>query len=593
MLPAKIAAGEVLTEVEVEQARTVLASCQADGSSEQVLARRLLGGDPMVRAVTAAPTAEEAAGEPAPGPHTGAMVALVPTEDEAAYLDVADGLPADELHITLAFLGPADQIDDETRSDVVSLVSKAMEVLDGPIPVEFTHIDHFGPGDEPAAVAMEVLSPELHEFRRALTNVLRIGGVEYSDRWAFRPHMTITYLDRAEAEAEWPPGPLEKPPKLEMSKILIRFGQDQEEILTIGSETTPESSVTAAAAAVGYPLLSQTLDALNGSLQAMDVETSTEIRTAIDYGWRSALDRVGRMATRAASAEQQTRWREMEPAAVAAQADVSNVNVLALIEPAVADAAAHVQRVTARTHAQIAALIEGAFGVDLDDVFPDPVLAGSYVTDQMTSALLASLDRLGDSDRIDPTNDVDPLVPPFALTRDVLAMAGGAEMDQGRPHRDGIGRPLQAATAGADSIALGPGPVAAVRDSILSYFEGAVAAGARRRAGALISEGLRSELSEVSARMAGASSDPPLEQVTVHTWRLNWNGRAQENMPRHAKLAGTTIVNESELQQVAGAQADPGEWPGVAVSHPGDHRYCHCGWQTRIELQPVQLALTV
>lgn len=591
-LPSRIAAGAELTAVDVDQIRTVLAGAGTDPAG--ALAVRLLGGEPMRRAVAAAATSEQAAGMPDPGPHTGAMIALIPDTDQAAELAVSDGLPADELHVTLAYLGPADELDDDTRSVIVSQTSKAMEVLDGPIVAEFGHISHLGPTDEPAAVAYELTAPELHRFRETLVSALRIAGVEPSNRYAFRPHMTVTYLDRDSAGDQYPEGPVSEPVRLEMTKIMIRFGSDHEDILTVGSSDL--LPVTAAAGGSGLRLLDDALTGLNRELASLDADTGVEIRSAIDIGWRSALDRVGRMATRAASAADQSRYRELSPAIVATSADLSAVNVDALIAPAVSDVAAHVQRVVDRTHAQVAAVIGDTLDVDIDDVWPSAGDVAARLESAMTQQLQIALGRLGDIGRIDPTDgDVDPLVPPYQLCRDTLAFAGGADLGLHTDiRRDAAGRPLRAATAGADSIPLGPGSVDAVRQSILAHGTvDVVTAAARRRAGGRISAELSAELASAADRMSGRSELPPLEQITVSTWRLNKNGRAAVNLPRHEKLAGITVSAESDLAAVADAATDPGDWPGVSYSHPGDHRYCHCGWDTEIRLVPVQLALPV
>lgn len=595
VLPAKIAAGHDLDTVDVECIRTVIAS--ADGKSASRTAIRLLGGQPMVDAVTAAPTAEQAANEPAPGPHTGAMIALMPDASQAAQLAVPDGLPADDLHITLAFLGPADEIDELTRAQTVQLVSDFVDGWRSPVRATFGHLSHFGPPDEPAAVAYELTSPGAHRFRAELVELLDVDDVYFSNRYAFRPHMTITYVERSAAESQWPAGPVEQPLTLDLTKVVVRFGADSEDIVTLGADRSYEPSgspVTAAAAPAGLSALSGALDALNADLRLIENDVGVEVRAAVDFGWRSALDRVGRMVTRTASAAEQTELRRLEPAAVAAAADLSTVNVDALIEPAVSDVAGHVRRVVGRAQQTVLAAIGDTFAVDVDGVFPDPDDVGAILFDSMSAALLGALGRLGDVARIDVSDgDADPLVVPYALTRDVLAFAGGADrITGGGVRRDSIGRPLRSATAGADSVPLGPGPVSAVRDAIITYADGAVTADARRRPGGRISDALRNDLADAAARMTGRTAEP-LEQVTVHVWRLNYNGRAIENLPRHEALAGTTVTAEADLQRLDAAQSDPNDWPGVSYSHPGDHRYCHCGWETRIELRPVQLALPV
>jgi 2'-5' RNA ligase len=594
-LPCRIAAGTDLSFTEIAAIQGVM--LLDDSSAEQRLARQLLGGEPMARAVAAAASVEQAVGQPDPGPHTGAMLAGVVPSDVAEQLSVSDGLPVGDLHVTLFFFGDAADLDESTRQSIRSVAQQFSARM--PISVIAGHVGHLGDAERDGAVAVayELTAPALHELHAEMQQQLDQLGVEYSDRFAFRPHLTITYLTPDEAESSWPEGPVDQPVEFELAGVAARFGDEDGDTDLIELQAPPTSPVTAAGAAVGYPVLSGALTELNGFLASVDRDLGVEVRTAVEIGWRSSLDRVGRMATRRAAAAAQRQLMQIEPgaAAVHAAADLSGLDVDALIGPAVDDIARHVERRAATVQAVVAGRIGELFGVDISNVWPEPAEIRTQLADAMTAELQRTLGRLGDRDRIDPTaTEADPLLAPYQLTRNVLAFAGGADIVDGGIRRDGIGRPLTARlTAGADSVPLGPGTIELVRDALVSWSDAGVTAAARRRAGAAISDELRAELSEVASRMAGASEQPPLEQVTVHTWRLNLNGRAIENLPRHEKLAGTTVASVSDLQQLADAAADPNDWPGVSYSHPGDHRHCHCGWDTHIELRPVQLALPV
>jgi hypothetical protein len=61
--------------------------------------------------------------------HTGAMVALIPTTVDAARLAVEGGEPADQLHVTLAYLGEAADLGPAGQQDVIDAVSTAVNGL--------------------------------------------------------------------------------------------------------------------------------------------------------------------------------------------------------------------------------------------------------------------------------------------------------------------------------------------------------------------------------------------------------------------------------------------------------------------------------
>jgi 2'-5' RNA ligase len=77
--------------------------------------------------------------------HTGAMVALIPTAEDAARLAVDGGEPAEQLHLTLAYLGEAADLGARGRQDVLDYVSTAangLPLLEG----EIFSVNAFNPG---------------------------------------------------------------------------------------------------------------------------------------------------------------------------------------------------------------------------------------------------------------------------------------------------------------------------------------------------------------------------------------------------------------------------------------------------------------
>jgi 2'-5' RNA ligase len=73
--------------------------------------------------------AEAPDGSEADPVHTSATVALIPTADDAARLAVDGGEPADELHVTLAYLGDAADLGAQGQQDVIDAVSSAVNGL--------------------------------------------------------------------------------------------------------------------------------------------------------------------------------------------------------------------------------------------------------------------------------------------------------------------------------------------------------------------------------------------------------------------------------------------------------------------------------
>lgn len=135
-------------------------------------------------------TADDALGDA----RRGAMVALIPTEDDAARLAVEGGVPADELHVTLWFLGEGAEWGDDdqqrVRDAVAEIAASATKVearafaaavfnpdTDSPCVVYLVGDDSGGLGTVRDAVAETVLE-----------------GVELPPQHSpWQPHLTIVY----------------------------------------------------------------------------------------------------------------------------------------------------------------------------------------------------------------------------------------------------------------------------------------------------------------------------------------------------------------------------------------------------------------
>lgn len=154
------------------------------GSDENVLNCRctLLYGD---EALTAAAGPEVS---------TLAMIAVHPTTDEASTLAVDGGLPPDELHVTLLFLGDAAALDAQAVKDAVAAVAKTLPPIDGSV----GGAAHFaeGPDGYPSILLPDVKG--LSTLQETLRASLAEASIESPSEHGFLPHMTLTYAEAPE-----------------------------------------------------------------------------------------------------------------------------------------------------------------------------------------------------------------------------------------------------------------------------------------------------------------------------------------------------------------------------------------------------------
>lgn len=173
-----------------------------------------------------APTVDQPEAAEADQPeHTGGMVALIPTAVDAAQLAVDGGLPVDELHLTLAFLG--EDVTGWDQEVVVAVHEVARKITDPaavqdddqPVPADydrrgpgqrgpltltvFAH-SHFNPnggpdGQEPCMVYQFSDSDDLSRVDALHSDVCwqvkeAIGEVNFPEQHApYKPHVTAGY----------------------------------------------------------------------------------------------------------------------------------------------------------------------------------------------------------------------------------------------------------------------------------------------------------------------------------------------------------------------------------------------------------------
>lgn len=152
--------------------------------------------------------------------HSGAMIAALPDADTASRLAVEGGLAPDELHATLAFYGPAD----EMTSAQVGTMKAAAERIAGAHKAFGPTISGYGVigNDTPPASVVFIEAPVLNELRSAIETE---AGVDPDGTHPhFTPHVTLGYgLDEAVlAERRGLEG-------LTFDRLLVALGDDRVE----------------------------------------------------------------------------------------------------------------------------------------------------------------------------------------------------------------------------------------------------------------------------------------------------------------------------------------------------------------------------
>jgi len=128
---------------------------------------------------------------------TGVMVALFPPADVAKALAVEGGETAASLHLTLAFLGQAADLDANRRKRLKEVV-RSFAALHAPLAGRITGSASFeGDGESAPCVAL-VDIPALSEWRGRLIDTLKHTGFAPSEQHGFIPHITLKYTTGGE-----------------------------------------------------------------------------------------------------------------------------------------------------------------------------------------------------------------------------------------------------------------------------------------------------------------------------------------------------------------------------------------------------------
>ncbi|MDX3314639.1 hypothetical protein P1S61_37430 [Streptomyces sp. ME08-AFT2] len=259
----------------------------------------------------------------ADGSHlSGAMIALMPTVADAERLAIEGGEAADQLHLTLRYLGKGADFSEDARQSVIDAVTDVLpHYVTGPVTAKAFGAAHWnGNSDEPSwvwSVGDDPATPgTLGMLHGVIAMALEEGLAEDVDHpeipaphTPFAPHICAAYSNQLDLiiALEERLGPVT------FDRIRVAFGGDHTDIPLDGS-------VTAAAG----PLRRQ--------------PTALELASRVDFAemdraWHDAVD-----ATVEAWADVQTAQREEITAAVQAAAEADDLDRLDAFTPDTGDA---------------------------------------------------------------------------------------------------------------------------------------------------------------------------------------------------------------------------------------------------------------
>lgn len=136
---------------------------------------------------------------------TGAMIALVPTVQDAARLAVIGGEDAAELHSTLVYLGKAADITEDARAQIIDAV-RAYAGTRAPVEAEGFAVAVFNPGstnDAETCIVLGLSGDQLCPVHDAVLSLATdaMGSGMPKQHAPHIPHLTLVYTDDADQVA--------------------------------------------------------------------------------------------------------------------------------------------------------------------------------------------------------------------------------------------------------------------------------------------------------------------------------------------------------------------------------------------------------
>ncbi|MGW0486177.1 2'-5' RNA ligase family protein [Nonomuraea sp. NPDC003214] len=133
------------------------------------------------------------------GQALGTMIALMIPPAIAQQLAVDGGLPPEELHITLAYLGKGV---DEATLDAARTAVAAVAASGVPLRGTLGGLGAFPAGEDGTPVFVPVDVPGLEVLRQRLVDALTAAGVFYAADHGYTPHVTLRYAAEGDALPE-------------------------------------------------------------------------------------------------------------------------------------------------------------------------------------------------------------------------------------------------------------------------------------------------------------------------------------------------------------------------------------------------------
>jgi 2'-5' RNA ligase len=124
----------------------------------------------------------------------GVMIALYPPKEIADKLTIKGGVPSDEMHVTLVYMGNINDIPNHDELvDTVKAFAKGKDKITGKIS-GLGRFNGSGSSNNKDVLYASVDLPILPEFRQGLVEVLEENDFPVNKLHGYTPHMTITYF---------------------------------------------------------------------------------------------------------------------------------------------------------------------------------------------------------------------------------------------------------------------------------------------------------------------------------------------------------------------------------------------------------------